>query len=312
MRTLSIASILAVASLLAACGGGGSGPSVSQGDIDRVESDPRTVRAASIFDEATVLLIPAGYLNLDGTIGGQATNVLLPAIGRCQGLGCTLTGYGTAQGLNFPIAASDIVILGNVVLAGRDDVTGIGLGERAGMDTGFVAGDSSISAGTLSATGTGESYGVWGEYGFASVQLMTGSVAGTYLGQPVDGAADLSVASVIGSPSLSIPSGLGSATWNGAAEAVHVASHERRFGTSTVTMADLTQPYVDVDVIIDGRSIGTSAWDGIALRSDGFFLAGISGQDAMIGAFYGPGHEEAYGGFDTGTYVGAFGAKRDE
>ena len=295
--------------VLGACGGGGDGPAVTQADIDAVASDPRTVRAVSIVDEATLFLIPAGYADLSGTVGEQATAVLLPAVGYCQGLECTLTGYGPAQGLVTTARSTDLVTLASTV----DNVTQIDLGERAGMDTGVIAGDASFTVATLPVTGTVESYGVWGEHGFASVQLMSGSATGTYLGQPLDGTVDISLASVLGSPSLSNPSGVGSATWSGAAEAVHIENFARHFGTATVTMADLSRPFVDVDVIISGRSIGPALWADLELRADGLFATtGIRGQDGIVGGFYGPGHEEVYAAFDTGAYVGAFGAKRDQ
>ena len=41
------------------------------------------------------------------------------------------------------------------------------------------------------------------------------------------------------------------------------------------------------------------------------FAAGTAGSDYLTGNFHGPDHEEAYGVFDTGAYVGAFGAKRE-
>lgn len=37
---------------------------------------------------------------------------------------------------------------------------------------------------------------------------------------------------------------------------------------------------------------------------------GAAGTDRIDGRFHGPGHGEAFGTFDTGAYVGAFGAKR--
>ena len=44
--------------------------------------------------------------------------------------------------------------------------------------------------------------------------------------------------------------------------------------------------------------------------ADGGFRAGAAGTDYLEGRFHGPGHEEAWGVFDTDAYVGAFGAKR--
>ena len=44
--------------------------------------------------------------------------------------------------------------------------------------------------------------------------------------------------------------------------------------------------------------------------ADGGFIAGSAGMDYLQGNFHGPGHEEAWGVFDTTDYIGAFGAKR--
>ncbi|MDD9994098.1 MAG: hypothetical protein OXP75_20050 [Rhodospirillales bacterium] len=169
------------------------------------------------------------------------------------------------------------------------DITRYELGYRAGMDTGIIAGRDDQSIGTISVDLSAEAYGVWGEYGFAVAALGSGDGSGSANGIPVTGQTTLAYAAVIGTPTGSNPSGLGSATWSGAAEAVALANNQRRFGTATVTMADLSRPYIDVDVIISGRSIGTSAWDDIALRSDGLFETGSVGQDFMFGGYYGAG-----------------------
>ena len=59
--------------------------------------------------------------------------------------------------------------------------------------------------------------------------------------------------------------------------------------------------------------VGSPSWSNIPV-SDGRFEAGTAGTDHLAGQFYGPEHEESYGTFDisdyVGTYVGAFGARR--
>ena len=42
-----------------------------------------------------------------------------------------------------------------------------------------------------------------------------------------------------------------------------------------------------------------------------FLIVGSAGRDYPEGNFHGQDHEETYGVFDTGAYIGAFGAKRD-
>ena len=45
---------------------------------------------------------------------------------------------------------------------------------------------------------------------------------------------------------------------------------------------------------------------------DGAFTSGdVDTSDYLAGNFHGPDHEETYGVFDTGNYVGAFGARRN-
>lgn len=47
-----------------------------------------------------------------------------------------------------------------------------------------------------------------------------------------------------------------------------------------------------------------------ARSGGGGFATGTAGTDRISGRFHGPGDEEAWGVFDTGAYVGAFGTKR--
>lgn len=65
-------------------------------------------------------------------------------------------------------------------------------------------------------------------------------------------------------------------------------------GTAELRIADLTRPRVDADIDLDGG-----------------FAKGTAGSNRIEGRFHGPDHEEAWGTFDTGAYVGAFGAKRE-
>ena len=44
--------------------------------------------------------------------------------------------------------------------------------------------------------------------------------------------------------------------------------------------------------------------------ANGRFSTGTQGRNYLEGHFGGPGHEEAWGVFDTTGYLGAFGAKR--
>ena len=104
---------------------------------------------------------------------------------------------------------------------------------------------------------------------------------------------------------------MGSATWSGIAEAASTSTFQRREGTATLTIADLSQPRVGVDIDITGFAINSPGWADMPL-TNGRFATGDIGNDRMEGQFYGPSHDEAYGVFETGAYVGGFGAKRTQ
>jgi len=85
----------------------------------------------------------------------------------------------------------------------------------------------------------------------------------------------------------------------------------RREGTATLTIADLssTEPAVSVAIDIDGSPIDKPGWTDLSLAG-GHFQYGTAEADYLEGNFHGAEHSEAYGVFDTDTFTGAFGAKR--
>ena len=107
------------------------------------------------------------------------------------------------------------------------------------------------------------------------------------------------------------PAGLGTATWTGIAEAASTRTFQWRPGTASITIADLSHPRVSVDIDVPGYAIDAPAWADIPLAS-GRFAIGTAGSDYLEGNFHGANHGETYGVFDTGAYIGAFGAKRDQ
>ena len=113
----------------------------------------------------------------------------------------------------------------------------------------------------------------------------------------------------VGDAAATNPAGLGSATWRGVAEAASTGTFERRQETATLTIADLGQPRIRIAIDVAGWDIGAQTWSDMSL-ANGSFTVGRAGSDYMAGKFHGPDHDEAYGVFDTGVYVGAFGAKR--
>ena len=136
-----------------------------------------------------------------------------------------------------------------------------------------------------------------------------GPHAGQANGLLIQGTLQGVTSTVAGDSAGTDPTGSGSARWTGIAEAASPRSFERRTGTATIGIADLSDPRVTVDVQIAGNSIGSPAWTGMELDA-GSYGTGTHGTDYLKGGLYGPRHQETYGVFDTGTYVGAFGAKR--
>ncbi len=160
---------------------------------------------------------------------------------------------------------------------------------------------------TVSAEAT--SYGFWGEHGFAAVALGAGPLSAEIEGTAFSGDFSLAQAYAMGDATGMDPTGMGSATWTGIAEAAATGTFERLRGTATVTIADLSQPRVGIAIDVAGHDIGAPGWADMPL-TNGRFSVGRAGTDYLEGYFHGPGHEEAWGVFDTTGYIGAFGAKR--
>ena len=208
----------------------------------------------------------------------------------------------------------DLDGVGNIVAVPRN----VRLGSSAGFDTTTYSVDSLEAVGDLvnefpglridrlpSAT----VWGFWGEYGVGAITAFSGNLSGRYDGVAFSGTMSGATSLALGETSGTNPGGIGSATWDGVAEAVSLRSYGRQQGTARIEIADLANPRASVDVRLSGRSIGSSAWDNMPL-SGGEYGAGSVGRDFLEGKFHGPNQEETYGVFDTGTWVGAFGAKR--
>ena len=137
------------------------------------------------------------------------------------------------------------------------------------------------------------------------MEIISGSLGDDAFSLGMSGA----TAYVFGDRNPTNPGGTGSATWSGPAEAASTRTFERREGKATLTIPDLALPRIGAEIEVDGNDISKPSWKDMAL-SRGRFTAGTAGQDYMAGNFHGADHEEAYGVFDTGAYVGAFGAMR--
>ena len=189
------------------------------------------------------------------------------------------------------------------------------LGSQGGFDTQTASVDTDLSRlfteTTLTENPSLHHYGVWGEYGYVNLQFAEGPMSGQIRDVPFTGDLGFATVYVMGDATGTNPEGMGSATWSGAAEAVSTSTFQRRQGTATLTIADLSRPRVGVEVDIAGFAIGSSRWSDIPLTT-GRFATGSVGSDYLEGNFHGPNHEEAYGVFDTGAHMGGFGAKRTQ
>ena len=321
-----IAALAAVFGMLfvSACGGGGGGGGggstpieSTQELVERVRLDPRVVRLSEVADDANTLLATSIYAPYSFTVHlddhGQTVQQDGELVQRfeCAGNSCVnVDSQSTYAVENFVPLNADI------------ELTETNLGPQGGFDTLTTGGRfndlSNNLSGTVSITDnnfSGNGYGFWSEYGFAVVEIGNGSMSGEVVvadrAEPVSFTGELSwaLAYVFGKASGTNPTGIGSATWNGIAEAASTDTFERRSGTATVTIADLSQPRVGVAIDIAGSPIGSAAWSDMLLTY-GRFASGTPGADGLEGNFHGPDHSETYGTFDTDTYVGAFGAKR--
>ena len=186
-------------------------------------------------------------------------------------------------------------------------------GTRGGFET--VTAESAfavterVGGATVTAGPEATGWGAWGGHGFALLVLGAGPVIANVGGDAFTGEFSSAAAYALGDASGSNPTGFGRAVWRGVAEAASTATFERLAGTATVTIADLSRPLADVAIDLPGHDIGAPGWTGIPV-SGGRFSTGTAGRDHLAGSFHGPGHEEAWGVFDTGGHVGAFGAKR--
>ena len=296
-RTIRTAAVAAVALTLAACGGGGSGPgSPMHGE----GSGEMPAVFESLLDRTDSLLFSAVHSRSSGTLEGEEADPVI-----CVGARCT-----DADGM--AIEAGTTTIVAAVAGRGPGDAT---LGSRDGFDTvsttdRFEIGEE-LAGFTITASARATTYGFWSEHGFAALTLGTGSLSGGADGAPFAGEFGIASAYAAGDTSGTNPTGVGSATWRGLTEAARKDTFERLRGTATVTIADLSRPRVGVTIDVPGHAIGAPGWTDMAL-DEGRFASGSAGTDWLSGSFHGPGHEEAWGVFDTTGHVGSFGAKREQ
>ncbi len=267
------------------------------------------MRLENILESADTLNFSNLYGQYSVSVRGRPVSDRFIGMASCAGTRCVLE---DADGEETEIDLKQDLIDPSVTI---DEVN---LDERAGFDTATIIGrvdvldlSESVSDLTVTTVPSAYTFGFWGNHGSAGVILANGPIAGqTDTGISFSGTGSAAGAYAWGETSGTNPTGLGSATWRGVVEAVSTQTFERHQGTSTLTIPDLSMPLVGIEIEVPGHNIGSPAWDSIPLRN-GSFAVGARGRDLLEGAFYGEGHEETYGLFDTGDYVGAFGAMQE-
>ena len=300
--------------LVAGCGGGGEGVQGIRGsELERLRADPRVVALEGIAERADTLLIPSLHSRLTITAAGETYSETLTERMTCSGDRCRGS-EGTDVTIADLLDPSSETFLRDVSFATRrgfDTVTTQSGFESRSLDPG-VSFDNIPDM---------REYGLWGRYGYAAVGVLDGAIAGQAEGERFRGTMRFAGALALGDTSGTNPGGVGGARWSGIAEAASTRTFERRSGNASVTIPDLEHPRVTVEIDIEGFDIGSSTWSGMSISSGGFgtrplgdsSIEAITGlSDYLRGTFHGPNHEEVYGVFHTGAYVGAFGAKRDE
>lgn len=306
------AAFLAATLALGACGGGGGGggspttggPPPSSGLSD--SADPRVAQLGGLLERADTLRMSGlhGRWSLAAT-GGETIEDTFDEAVSCAGMRCVAADGTptTVRDLLDPSANID-----------PDSFEEPAVGTRGGFDTMTTSGGFDDVRDTLPGLSVSVSpmvtgYGFWGEHGYAALALSTGTITAEIDGTSFSGDFSMAQAYVAGDAAGSNPAGTGSATWTGIAEASPADTNERLMGTARVTIANLSRPRVGVAIDVPGHAIGAPGWADMRL-GNGRFTSGTAGEDYLEGAFHGPGHEEAWGVFDTADHVGVFGAKR--
>lgn len=302
--------------LLAGCGGDGGDNDVEMPDDEMLSlaSDERGKRLVRIVERANTLLVPGAHVRYSVSALGQTEEDSLFGAVSCEGIKCSAEDVSDVE-----LALSAFVDLDSDV-----SVSEANLQSRDGFDTADVKGNLDLSdlgvllpVITLTEIPEVQVYGFWGEHGMAGLALADGPYAGqidddeTVFAIPFNGHIEAVIPFALGDASGTNPSGTGSATWTGIAEAVSPRTFRRREGTATLKIMDLSlpQPTVSVSIDIDGSPIDKPGWTDMSLAG-GRFKFGTAEADYLEGNFHGKEHSEAYGVFDTDTFTGAFGAKR--
>ena len=283
MTARTTTALLLAALTLGACGGGGSGGSVSQpvGDTkpitDATGGTPTSLSSAQIQAIVEARLAAADSLLL--------TDFFAVGIGRFAASSCT-GAVCTAGRANIDLSAveeDDPISTYESILTKH----GVNIFQAAGSEV--VDGMQTESVG----------YGGWTDHGFFWL-----------LATEAEPEAAVYFAGAAGDSTGTAPVS-GSATWRGIMVGYESVRDEGHQGDATLT-ANFAASNIDV-AFTNVRDIETGAvrsgfsFNDVPLSGAGF-ASRANGR--IEGAFYGPGHAEVGGIFERGNTIGAFGAKR--
>ena len=300
-RIANSAIALATLSLAACGGGGGSSPTLSDQQLEEIGNDPRIVRLERIVERADVLVTSALHADSNLTVLGQTVREDVLVRVACSGTRC-VSDEGETLTLNDLLNPTTDIDLTAVTISDQGDFATADVAARIDLS-------GTLPGLTVSSNPDADTFGVWGQYGYATVAVVDGAISGRYQGTRFSGDLEYTFALATGDAAGTNPGGLGSATWEGLARAVSTRTFAERDGTATISIADLADPAVSVAIDIDGHAIGSAAWTDIPLAA-GHFQAGTQDRDFVDGHFFGPDHGETYGVFDTSAYAGIFAARK--
>ena len=296
----SVLAVVACAGLLAACGGGSGGNSVSSGlgDLGGIRQATglappvetpagQRARAAGIVSRADSLILSTTY--------GQTSHRDLPEFrvrARCSGTSCSLS--ESVTGYRDTLRLDDLeFITGDSVAVG----TGNGITLMFG-----TASDMELDYATL---------GGWMEHSAFGVQAGEG----VFEGIRVNALVGMAGGDLTGAPLT------GSATWLGLMVGMPTtgsARGDRLEGIAALNYDMAAGGGIDIAfsgiVNIDRRaphSTPVVQFVDVPLGPRGTFEAGLAG-NRVQGGLYGPNHAEAAGIFEQSDIVGAFGAKKQQ
>ena len=286
--------LLSLATVLSACGGGGSG----SGRVP--QTGPSSITYNTMVSEVSAILRSSDSL--------LVTDVLLAHPSRSQGARIpTFCGSGLCQASFSGYSVLDISLSDFEFSAPTDDhrfFTGSGgvkMGDTRGRnEEAGVATDFKNLGGWLD----------YSAFGAESYRIVSGVSRGVDLRGTIFG-----LAYSLGDATGTTPA-FGNATWTGTMVGGDTSSTANRGnriqGDATLTFdlsqRDLDVAFTNIRDIDAGRQHGNITWQNIPVLS-GSFSTGLDG-NSIDGRFYGPNHEEVGGVFERNQIAGAFGAKR--